>query len=126
MYCTQWLSKVKSILQRCGLFYIWVDQAFIADIDIIKTIVNLRIDDIYEQGWHASLPTHIRCSSYAIYKEERKLERYLLKLNANDRINLSKFRCRCNMLPISKKYTEHQICDIKCSLCDKNDIGDDF
>ena len=88
IYCTKWLSKVKSILKRCGLYYIWIDQEYITDIDIIKTIVNIRIDDIYEQTWHASLPTHIRCSSYVIYKEERKIEMYLLKLNANERINL--------------------------------------
>ena len=42
------------------------------------------------------------------------------------RINISKFRCRYNHLPISRKYSFDYDCDIRCKLCLQNDIGDEY
>ena len=42
------------------------------------------------------------------------------------RINISKFRCRYNHLPISIKYSLDYDCDIKCNICLQNDIGDEY
>ena len=42
------------------------------------------------------------------------------------RFNISKFRCRYNHLPISRKYSFDHDCDIRCKLCLQNDIGDEY
>ena len=103
---TQWIRKIKEILQRCGLFNIWVNQHSIRieDSKAIRLLICTRINDQYEQTWHSSIPTHIRCSYYGLFKDNRKLEPYLYKLSTSNRIYLSKFRCRRNYMPVSKVY----------------------
>ena len=106
IYSTQWIRKIKEILQRCGLFHIWVNQHSIRieDSKAIRLLICTRINDQYEQTWHSSIPTHIRCSYYVLFKDNRKLEPYLYKLSTSNRIYLSKFRCRSNYMPVSKVY----------------------
>ena len=43
---TQWLSRVKGILDNCGLSYIWLNQNRI-DKNQCKSIIHKRIEDIY-------------------------------------------------------------------------------
>ena len=68
IYSTQWIQKIKEILQRCGLFNIWVNKQNIRleDSKAIRLLICTRINDQYEQTWHSSIPTHIRCSYYPI------------------------------------------------------------
>ena len=84
IYSSQWIRKIKEILQRCGLFHIWVNQHSIRieDSKAIRLLICTRINDQYEQTWHSSIPTHIRCSYYVLFKDNRKLEPYLYKLSA--------------------------------------------
>jgi len=126
VYSTHWLSHIKQILQQCGLFYVWLNQVDIIDVCTVKLLINTRIDDMYEQTWNASIPSHVRCSCYVLFKSERKLELYLYKLNDTQRINLSKFRCRSNYLPISKVYKEHHMCNINCIFCNHDCVGDEY
>ena len=128
IYSTQWIRKIKEILQRCGLFHIWVNQHSIRieDSKTIRLLICTRINDQYEQTWHSSIPTHIRCSYYVLFKYNRKLEPYLYKLSTSNRIYLSKFRCRSNYMPVSKVYKHADTYDTKCKICDKNEIGDEF
>ena len=123
VYSTHWLSHIKQILQHCGLFYVWLNQVDIIDVCTVKLLINTRIDDMYEQTWYVSISSHVRYSSYLLFKSERKLELYLYKLNDSQRINLSKFRCRSNYLPISKVYKEHHMCGINCINCNYNIKG---
>ena len=106
IYSTQWIQKIKEILQRCGLFNIWVNQHSIRieDSKAIRLLICTRINDQYEQTWHSSIPTHIRCSYYGLFKDNRKLEPYLYKLSTSNRQYLSSFRCRSNYMPVSKVY----------------------
>ena len=92
----------------------------------IGLLICTRINDQYEQTWHSSIPAHIRCSYYVLFKDNRKLEPYFYKLSTSNRIYLSKFRCRSNYMPVSKVYKHADTYDTKCKLCDKNEIGDDF
>ena len=104
IYSTQWIRKIKEILQRCGLFNIWVNQHNLRkdDSKAIRLLICTKINDQYEQTWHSSIPAHIRCSYYVLFKDSRKLELYLYKLRTSNRIYLSKFRCRSNYMPVSK------------------------
>ena len=47
-YKTQWLSRVKCILDNCGLSYIWLNQNRI-DKSKCKSIIHKRIEDIAHQ-----------------------------------------------------------------------------
>ena len=125
---TQWIRKIKEILQRWGLFNVWVNQhnVCVEDSKAIRLLICTRINDQYEQTWHSSIPAHIRCSYYVLFKDNRKLEPYLYKLYTSNRIYLSKFICRSNYMPISKVYKHTDTYETKCKICDKNEIGDEF
>ena len=73
-----------------------------------------------------SIPAHIRCPYYILFKDNRKLEPYLYKLSTSNRIYLSKIRCRSNYMPVFKVYKHMDTYDTKCNVCDKNIIGDKF
>ena len=64
VYSTQWIRRIKEILQRCGLFNVWVNQHNIRveDSKAIRLLIFTRINDQYDQTWHSSVPAHIRCS----------------------------------------------------------------
>ena len=82
VYSTQWIRKNKEILQRCGLFNVWVNQHNIRveDLKAIRLLIFTRINDQYDQTWRSSILAHIRCSYYVLFKDNRKLEPYLYKL----------------------------------------------
>ena len=63
VYSTQWIRKIKEILQRCGLYKIWVNQhnIRIENSKSIRLLISTRINDQYEQTWHSSIPAHMRC-----------------------------------------------------------------
>ena len=50
-YKTQWLRRVKGILDNCSLFYIWLNQNLI-DKSQCKFIIHKRIEDIAHQKWY--------------------------------------------------------------------------
>ena len=85
IHSSKWISKVKSILDNCGLSHIWIEQGSKMD----KNYVGRRIDDI-------ATPTWLRdnqCSNYQIFIQEKCLETYLLKMNFSDRTKVCQFRC---------------------------------
>ena len=51
IYFTQWIRKIKEILQRCGLFHIWVNHHSIRieDSKAIRLLICTRINDQYKQ-----------------------------------------------------------------------------
>ena len=127
LYSTQWIRKIKEILQRCELFNIWVNQHNICveDSKAIRLLIFTRINDQYDQTWH-STPAHNRCSYYVLFKDNRKLKPYLYILSTSNRIYYSTLRCRSNYMPISKVYKHTDTNDTKCKICDKKEILDEF
>ena len=81
IYSTQWIRKIKEILQRWGLFNVWVNQhnVCVEDSKAIRLLICTRINDQYEQTWHSSIPAHIRCSYYVLFKDNQKQEPHLYK-----------------------------------------------
>ena len=93
--------KNKRNLTTCGLFNIWVNQhnIRIEDSKAIRLLICIRINDQYEQTWHFSIPAHIRCSYYVLFKDNRKLEPYIY----------------INYLP-AKEYTYLNL-DVEAAIC---------
>ena len=63
------MDTKNKINKRCRLFHIWVNQHSIRieDSKAIRLLICTRINDQYEQTWHSSIPTHIRCSYYVCF-----------------------------------------------------------
>ena len=108
-YSTQWIRKIKEILQQYGLFNVWVNQhnIHVENSKAIRLLIFTRINDQYYQTWHSSIPAHNRCSYYVLFKDNRKLEPYLYFLPAIEYtyLNLDVEATICQFL----KYINTQI-----------------
>ena len=65
------------------------------------------------------------CVNYKNIKTKLEFEQALITLPDKDRINLCRFRCGNHKLPVHKRYLRHDT-DNKCSLCNLNNVGDEF
>ena len=90
-YKSQWLKRVKYILDSCGLSYMWYQQQELFTKQC-KFIIHQRIEDIALQKWNTDISTSM-CKMYRIFKKQLDFENYLLHSNYRDKISLSKLRC---------------------------------
>ena len=125
----KWLDHIKHSLANIGMYNVWQFNGNGLSNGYVKNIVQSRTKILYQQYWLEMKSTHAYCSFYDLIKREMKMEKYLVDLNYQQRIAISKFRCRSNYLPISKSrfpteddYEESYI----CPLCRKNEIGDEY
>ena len=76
--------------------------------------------------WQSEVDGNRLCNSYRLFKHTLSFEPYLSKLEFLDRINLARFRCGCHKLPISdNKYVNSDSPKI-CTLCNRNEQGDEY
>ena len=87
------------------------------DIQYINSCINVRINDIWLQLWNARI-NYIYIDVHIIkkIKDVFMFENYLV-MEDKYKINISKFRCRYNHLPMFRQYSFDYDCDIKCKLC---------
>ena len=120
-----WLSYVKECLNNLGLSYIF-DNPMYSQFQF-KNIVKRRLKDQYVQMWRNSVDTNGICCNYRIFKTEFSFEDYLLKLPYDLMKNLLKLRLCNNRLPVnSNRFLGVPRGERLCTLCDMNEIGDDF
>ena len=125
-YKSPWLYNIKTLLNECGLTYIWDDPNVIEN-HCFKKLIKLRLDDIYNQNWHAEIMRSNACLNYRIFKDINSLEFYLKNLDLKDRINLCKFRCGNSLIPVvSGRFYGVDFEDRICNLCNKREIGDEY
>ena len=48
IYKSPWVVKVKNILDKCGMSYLWTREDIVLDVKRVKSIVSLRLDDILQ------------------------------------------------------------------------------
>lgn len=121
----KWVSYTKSILDDCGLSFIWNDQIPISRL-LLKSIVRQKLNDQFIQNWSSQINNTSRGKFYSLFKEEFQLESYLLKLNTCDRIQISKLRCSNFKFPIETgRWSRVPREDRICNLC-RNGLGDEF
>ena len=124
----QWLKYVCTSLDNLGLTYIWQNHNTIAlSLAQFKKIVKTRIRDQYIQNWQSQIFENNTCMTYRAFKSEFCFKNYLTLLNPKLRKLLTNFRLSSSKLPIEKlRYTGIQRSDRHCTLCDKNEVGDEF
>ena len=118
-YKSQWLKRVKYILDSCGLSYMRYKQQELSTTQC--EVIIQRIYDITLQKWNT---TSSMCKMYRIFLKQLDFENYLLHSNYRDRISLSKLRCANSKLPIYKHIYSHDS-DV-CTLCNLNVCGDEY
>jgi len=120
-----WLTKIKSILDNCGLSNVWVRPEQFDSEWILKS-VEQRLSDIELQEWYGEVERNSLCTNYKLFKTEFKQESYLTKVDIGERIALTRYRCGSHRLPVAKErylpLTDPHI----CPLCDKCISGDEF
>ena len=75
-YKTQWLSRVKGIIDNCGLSYIWLNQYRIY-INQCKFIIHKRMEDVAQQKRCLDLSNSSMCITYKLFKTQLHFEKYI-------------------------------------------------
>ena len=88
-YKTQWLIRVKDILDNCGLSYIWLNQILI-DKSQCKSIIHKRIKDIAHQKWYIDLSNSSMCITYKLFRTQLHFEKHLLNSNCKGKNQFNK------------------------------------
>ncbi len=123
----KWLLFVERSLNELGLSNIWLDQGSIGNYVWFKSCIKQRLFDQGQQNWYASLFDSSKCLNYRMFKEILCFESYLNVLPTKLRNALIRFRCRNNKFPIELgSYLNIPRVERLCTLCNKNDLGDEF
>ncbi len=122
---SKWIVKIKSILDKSGLSNMW-DQQTIVNKEWLKQCVDRRLKDMDIQNWNSEVNRNRLCTNYKIFKNEVGFEKYLVKLDTIDRINLCKFRCGNHRLPAAAERYLPMHVNKPCTLCESQDRGDEF
>jgi hypothetical protein len=124
--CFPWLENIKSILNNCGMSYIWETESF-PNLGWLKCSVLQKTKDQFIQTWSSKILESSKCLNYRIFKDSFSLEPYLLSLPDKLRKNYTKFRCRNTRLPIELgAHSNVPRNERRCTLCSLNEIGDEF
>ena len=120
-----WVCRVKSILEKTGMPFIW--DCNLIDTNWLGRTIGLRLNDIYAQEWLSDVNNNSQCKVYRIFKRELKLEKYLTTLPLKCRLDLCRFRCSNSRIPtVCGRYHDIDFCDRICTLCHKSKLGDEY
>lgn len=128
-YKSPWLSYIKSILDNCGLSYVWdsqdkiryftnnmsaIDKLNMINVNFVKNSVKNNTRDQFIQKWRAEVNASENCCLYKCFKLDFECERYLYMLPNKLRIAVCKFRMANTKLPLNKVDIPMclDICDI--------------
>ena len=126
IFQSEWLTKIKNILDECGLSFVWVNPRVISTEQLNK-IFLVRLQDMFIQSWMQQCVNCNKSCNYHLYKTTFGIEKYLINLPFCYRVALTKLRTANHKLPIEKgRYRNLPREERKCSLCNEEKIGDEF
>ena len=122
---SQWIEKIRSTLNNCGLTYVWNQQIAVNN-DWIKNLIKQSLRDQYLQLWRTEVNEKERCQIYRSYANH-EFHDYLLHLPKQLCIAFTKFRTGNTWFPAVRGRNMNLPKDSwYCNLCDHHDIGDEF
>lgn len=124
-YNSNWILKIKSILDSCGMSNIWEHPENFNHSWIMSSI-EVKMKDMERQIRHAEVERNVLCSNYKMMKDEHRQEKYIVELDTPERIILSKFRCGTHKLPVATERFSRQENFHPCTLCNSNEVGDEY
>ena len=126
IFQSDWLTKVKSILDDCGLSFVWLDPNLVST-EWLNKKINSRLQDIFIQSWRQQTTDCSKSCHYHLYKPNFGIEKYLDSLPWCYRVACTKLRTSNHKLPIEKgRYRSLPREERKCTFCDSDKIGDEF
>ena len=125
-YSSKWTSCIKSILDTCGLSYIWNCETPVS-VDWLKSAVTQSLNDQFLQNWRQDLESKSSCDFYSSFKLSFRIENYLMSANQKVRRSVCQFRTANNKLPkVTGRYKNIPRHERFCPACDKHEVGDEF
>ena len=122
----KWIITIKTILDNLGMGNIWLSQTF-TSVNCLSQHIKQRQCDQYLQIWRSNMSLSSRGKTYQIYKEQISLERYFNLLPDKLWKPILKFRTSNYYLPIETgRWNKIPLEDRICTLCNENDIADEF
>ena len=122
----KWIDHIKEILISAGKAELF-NQNVINNPRATKGKITTTLHDLFIQEWNANITQSSKGKYYHIFKENIELEPYLKLLPKKLYIPVIKFRTSNHKLPVETGRWENiPYGERKCSLCNKNDIGDEF
>lgn len=122
-----WITRVKTILEECGMSYIWSSQTFCSKPWLVKSVKQILCDQ-FLQKWISDCNTSSKGLSYNLFMLSNFEFPYYLtsSLSCENKIILSKFRSSNHRLPIETGRWQNVPRENRlCHLC-FNDIGDEY
>ena len=125
-YQHKWIHSIKELLISVGRFDLF-NTRIIENPTSVKRQISETLVDLHTQDWHQKVNLSSKGKNYYLYKQNIKLENYLVKLNKKQHSALLKYRLSNHRLPAETGRWENTPLDErKCNLCTKQDIGDEF
>ena len=128
----EWLDCIKSIITECGLNYVFTNQLGY-DLKWLQSVflpkIKSTLKDNILQKWQNDVDTSKKCFYYRHFQSKPKLQKYFLTLPQNAWIPILKFRTSNHRLPIEIYSWKVAFVDRHkrlCTLCNNNDVGDEF
>ena len=91
-----------------------------------KNKIKLRLSDIYNKKWSSDTFNNSVCLNYRTITEQKTLQTYF-NLPRQYMYALCKFKCANSRIPtIMGRYANKPLEDRTCTVCESNEIGDEF
>ena len=93
----------------------------------VKNSVERRLLDVHMQNLSSAIFENSQSTTYRIFKQNLRFEKYLTDLPKKERITLCRFRCANHHLPIvASRYSNTPRNMRFCNLCNLQSLGDEF
>jgi hypothetical protein len=121
-----WLTAVKTILDNLGMSDVWTSQSFLS-LNWLSQKMKCRQHDQYLQNWSNSISLSSRGKTYKLFKQQFTFEKYFNVIPQNLWTVIIKFRTSNHYLPVETGRWNNILWEDRlCTLCDTNEIGDEF
>ena len=122
----KWLNFIKTILISVGKADLF-NQSNINNPELIKMQIIQTLNDLNTQEWHSKTEDSSKGKNYKLFKDNQQFETYLRILPKKTYIPLIKFRTGHHRLPVEVgRWEGVPLTERKCTLCETNDIGDEY
>ena len=122
----KWLNFIKTILISVGKADLF-NQSNINNPELIKMQIIQTLNDLNTQEWHSKTEDSSKGKNYKLFKDNQQFEAYLRILPRKTYIPLIKFRTGNHRLPVEVgRWEGVPLTERKCTLCETNDIGDEY
>ena len=122
-----WSARVRNILCTAGFFDVWLFPQSV-NVNMFISLLTVRLKDIYISEWLSGVRDSTSLNLYKEIKTTVVRSPYLTLLeNSKHRNIIAKIRLSShNLLIETGRHRQIERVNRKCSLCNRNDLEDEF